>query len=488
MQKQLLFWLFGFMSFILMTSNNLCAQNKEGANHQTKRQSDLYLRAPEVIPGTLPEMRKPSYWVSKMKEPDEVVLTYEEIEARNTAFHKRMANRSNELDSVLNNRINKQLKSRPGLLAHIPDIDSMTSSELEDFTKEIVQNTASYIRSREFGNIMAITYSEEELTTIENEISYEGKRSKLTPQKAIVTTQSRLHIIPPVKPEYIGMFTNGRARWNLWNLDTLPMGTMVTILYTSKSGAFSFVLSERGYGWVASEELGINDAPERKLFIDGNKFVVCTGDRVPFYTDANCSMVSGWMFMGDRLPLVGSNPRVISIPFRNTNGKLTIQEAWLKPDADVQIGYLPFTRRNVAEQAFKLLDNIYDWTGSWYGRNHATNIRDIYRCFGFQFPANGTLLAAYSERYLSVKPNEGRDAQFKAILSNEPFLTIQICENSHSQLFIGDYNGMPIGFDAHGYSYKDKEGNDLEIKRLVVGTIEMPNYFLEQEITFVPLY
>lgn len=55
MQKQLLFWLFGFMSFILMTSNNLCAQNKEGANHQTKRQSDLYLRAPEVIPGTLPK-------------------------------------------------------------------------------------------------------------------------------------------------------------------------------------------------------------------------------------------------------------------------------------------------------------------------------------------------------------------------------------------------------------------------------------------------
>lgn len=164
---------------------------------------------------------------------------------------------------------------------------------------------------------------------------------------------------------------------------------------------------------------------------------------------------------GDRLPLAGSDPRLILIPFRNANGKLSIQEAWLKPDTDVHIGYLPFTQRNAAEQAFKLLDNLYDWTGSWYGRNHATNIRDIYRCFGFQLPANGTLIAAYSDRPLTVKPIEGKDAQFKAILSNEPFLTIQICENSHSQLFMGQYDGMPIGFDAHGYSYMDKNGNDL---------------------------
>jgi len=55
-------------------------------------------------------------------------------------------------------------------------------------------------------------------------------------------------------------------------------------------------------------------------------------------------------------------------------------------------------------------------------------------------------------------------------------------------MYMGKYNGMPIGFDAHGYGYKDGEGNDMEIKRWVVGTIETPEYFLEQEITFVKLY
>lgn len=488
MNKKLFFWFLVPLAIIVMSSSSLCAQNDEGASNEPKKTSDLYLRAPGIVPGTLPEMRKPSYWVSQMQDPDKVVLTHEEIEARNTAYRKRMANRSNDLDSVLNNQIDKQLNNRPGLLAHIPDIGSMTPSELEVFTKEIVQNTASYLRSREFGNIMAIAYSEEELMAIEHEIAYDLSKTKLFPKTAVVTTQSRMHIIPPIKPEYIGMFTNGKARWDLWNLDVLPPGTPVSVLYTSKTGAFSFVLSERGYGWLASEEIGISSAHESNLFIDGNEFVVCTGDRVPYYTDSNCTMVSGWMLMGDRLPLVDSTPHSVSIPFRNANGKLSVQKAWLKPNADVHIGYLPYTKRNVAEQAFKLLDNLYDWTGSWYGRNHATNIRDVFRCFGFQLPANGTLIAAFSEQQPSVKPNEGREAQFNAILSNEPFLTIQICENSHSQLFMGDYNGMPIGFDAHGYSYKDKEGNDLEIKRWVVGTIEMPDYFLNQEITFVRLY
>jgi hypothetical protein len=192
--------------------------------------------------------------------------------------------------------------------------------------------------------------------------------------------------------------------------------------------------------------------------------------------------------MGDRLSLAGSDTRIVSIPTRNANGKTSIQKAWLKTDADVHVGYLPYTKKNVAIQSFKLLDNLYDWTGSWYGRNHATNIRDIFRSFGFQLPAYGTLMLAFSENPIKVSPEEGSKAQLQYINSNLPFLTIQVCENSHSQLYIGDYDGMPIGFDAHGYRYKDQEGNDLELKRWVVGNIEMPDYFLKQEISFVRLY
>lgn len=488
MKAQLSFWFFAFWLCLGFHGSGLFAQSKENKpQKEVKKQSDLYLRAPGVVPGTLPEMRQTSYWVSIMKRPNEVVLPLKKIKDRNAAYRHRMANR-HELDTVLNQRIDKQLKNRPGLLAHIPDISSMTSTELGDLTQRLVISGTDYLRSREFGNIMAIAYSVNELDAIESEISYDPKRNRTSPQPGITTTQSRLHIIPPTKPEYIGLFTNGKARWDLWNLDVLPIGTPVYILYTSRTGAFSFVLSERGYGWVASEEIGVSSTLEITTFNSGNDFVVCTGDRVPFYADTDCTLVSGWLLMGDRLPLVGANPRLVSIPFRSANGKFSVQEAWLKPDADVHLGYLPYTQKNVAEQAFKLLDNLYDWTGAWYGRNHATNLRDIFRSFGFQLPANGILLTVFAENPQTLNPDEGKEAQFKTIFSNEPFLTLQVCENSHSQLYMGDHDGIPIGFDAHGYSYKDEEGNDLELKRWVVGTIEMPDYFLKQEITFVRLY
>ena len=37
--------------------------------------AQLYNRAPDTHPGLLPEMNKPSYWISRMKNPDQVILT-----------------------------------------------------------------------------------------------------------------------------------------------------------------------------------------------------------------------------------------------------------------------------------------------------------------------------------------------------------------------------------------------------------------------------
>jgi hypothetical protein len=487
MKESLSFLFFALLLLLVASSNSIYAQHNDTIKNVVKKKSDLYLRAPSVVPGTLPEMRHASYWISKMNNPNKVVLSLNEIKSRNTAYQQRMLNLSN-LDSVVTQRIEKQLKNRPGLLASIPNIHSMTKAELVDFTKQIIQSGTDYLRSREFGNIMAIAYSEEELAVIENEISYDSNKTLFIPKTGIVSSQSRLHIIPPVKPEYIGLFTNGKARWDLWTLDVLPIGTTVEVLYISKTGAFLFVLSERGYGWVASEEIAIGSKSEIDSFNSASNFIICSGDRVPFYTDSDCKLVSGWLLMGDRLPIFSIDERCVKIPNRSSKGEFNVQKAWLKPDADVNVGYLPYTQKNVAEQAFKLLDNLYDWTGAWFGRNHATNIRDVFRSFGFQLPANGSLIAAFSEKANTIKPSIGREQQFKTIFSNEPFLTIQICENSHSQLYMGNHNDMPIGFDAHGYSYKDDEGNDLELKRWVVGNIEMPDYFLEQEITFIKLY
>jgi hypothetical protein len=274
----------------------------------------------------------------------------------------------------------------------------------------------------------------------------------------------------------------------MWNLDILPVGSPVQVLHASKTGGFLFVLTERGYGWVRSEKVAFGKKADLEQFSQNSDFWLCTGDKVPFYSNPQCKYVSGWFSMGDHLPAVGGSDHQIKVPVRRINGELAIETAWLSPDADVHRGYLPYTRKNVVVQALKLLDNIYDWTGGWYGRNHVTDLRDIFGCFGFHLPANGVLLSFFNtDSPTLLHPDQGQQVQYQTILGNPPFLTLQMVSSGHSQLYLGDYNGVPIVFDTHGYSYKDDQGRDLVVRRCVIGTISLPNYFLKQDISFVTL-
>ncbi len=123
----------------------------------------------------------------------------------------------------------------------------------------------------------------------------------------------------------------------------------------------------------------------------------------------------------------------------------------------------------------------------WFGRNHETAQRDLFACFGFQLPFNAELFTFLGNNISVVRTAEGKEAQYKAILANEPFVTIQTCGGGHSQLFLGELKGEPIVLDTHGYQYIGAEGKDYFIRRLVIGNMTQPDYFLKTNFTFVEL-
>jgi len=471
---------------IMVNQGNLYAQDTTNqAINRQRSSNNLYLRAPDVIPGTLPEMRNPAYWIARMKAADKVVMTLTQIQHMNRDYQQRMSNIS-RLDSNMIKQIGQELKNSPGLLRFIPNFNSKSPAELSIITHNMINKEINYLMGRKYGNIMGIEYSDQELKAIKDEMAYGNISNQIKIKSGITVGDSRLRIIPSIRPEYIGLLNN-KTRWDLWNLDVIPIGSSVQILHISKTGGFLFVLSEKGYGWISSEKIAISSTNEIDNFINAKDFIICTGEMVPFYSDSNCTYVSGWLRMGDRLAIQHNDHRLIRIPTRQVNGKFLIQDAWLKSDADIHRGYLPYSRKNVLLQAFKLLDNIYDWTGAWYGRDHATVLRDIFSCFGFELPSNGVLLSVYTDKIKIVYPKEGEEAQYKAIASNEPFLTFQISSNGHSQLYLGNYNGVPIVLDTNGYGYTDENGNELSIRRLVVGTVSVTDYLLKRNITFVEL-
>jgi hypothetical protein len=310
----------------------------------------------------------------------------------------------------------------------------------------------------------------------------------VTPRDAVTVCDARLRIVPSMTPEQVGLMENGKARWDVWNVNLVRIGSPVSVLHSSRSGGYVFVLSPEGYGWIRSEEVAFAPKAEIQKFTRPADFLVCTGDRVSFCSDQNCRFASGWLRMGDTLPLVSkANPRLVSVPVRKSNGALALEQAWLAKDADVSVGWKPYTRRNVIAIAFKLMGNPYDWSMGWYGRNHETSVRDIFHCFGFELPFNAELFTFYSDNNKRVvRPAEGKAEQFKAMLATEPFLTVYTCGGGHCSLFIGEYNGEPLALDTNGYGY-DKDGVRYEIRRWTVTDTSQPEYLLKTNFTFCEL-
>ena len=120
----------------------------------------------------------------------------------------------------------------------------------------------------------------------------------------------------------------------------------------------------------------------------------------------------------------------------------------------MHVGYLPYTRRNIVTQSFKLLDNIYDWTGGWFGRNHATSLRDIFSTFGFDLPSNDVFLAQFNENTRQIPKDQDKTDKYEAMSRSEPFLTFITSASGHSQLYLGNYEGQVIHFDTQGYGYE----------------------------------
>jgi len=450
-----------------------------------------YKRAPDVIPGTLPEMRDPAYWISRMEHPDEVILSGEAIERMNVKYWVKIHS-ERPFEGSHPDRIPDigRLLYRPGHVPAAPELDRMTPREIADSTRSQLRRAVAFLRSRRFGNVASIEYSERELDAFEREMALDLLGGECEVRYGIAVRTVRQRIVPSWLPQQEGYPGHGTHCWDQWNLCVIKIASPLRVLHRSLSGAYLYVLAEDGYGWVNSEDVAFADKETVSGYAGSERFLICTGDRVPFYSDESCRYVSGWLRMGARIPLAdGDDPRVVQAPVRRTDGTFTTERAWLAADADVHGGYLPYTRRNIVTTAFKLLDNTYDWTGGWFGRNHDSNLRDIFSCFGFRLPYEGLLFTHFGDDRTVVYPDMDRAEQYEIILEHEPFVTLMNCESGgpHSNLLLGELDGTPIVFDMHGYNYQADDGSWLEVRRCCVGDITMPTYFLKHKVTFLEL-
>ena len=208
----------------------------------------------------------------------------------------------------------------------------------------------------------------------------------------------------------------------------------LAVLHESRDGEWYFVMLYGYAGWIQREYVAI--CPSREDWISrqqNDEFLVVTGRELRLMEDPYTPELSGLILpMGTVLPLVAADEApesinnratygcyVVKLPVRGADGAIIDEYALIPVSDDVSAGYLPYTRANVLELAFKLLGDCYGWAGMYAANDCSGVIGQIYACFGFRFPRNSRIISQMPSLSIGMNGME-TDAKRRVIASLKP--------------------------------------------------------------------
>ena len=248
-------------------------------------------------------------------------------------------------------------------------------------------------------------------------------------------------------------------------------GTPVVIAHASADGEWLFVVSPRYAAWIAADAVAEGGRDAVFAHADKSPYRVVTGGKVEtVFTREQPQLSELQLDMGVRVPLAdvpldetvnGQHPYsswIVELPLRGGDGRLAFAPALLQKIADSQADYLPLTRANLINQAFKVLGERYGWGHSYNARDCSGFVSEIYRSMGVQLPRN-TSAQSVSPAFERVHFERGdsRDKRMAAVEALDVGDLIYI--PGHVMMYVGEIDGMPyVIHDTNGGSYLGADG------------------------------
>ena len=122
---------------------------------------------------------------------------------------------------------------------------------------------------------------------------------------------------------------------------------------------------------------------------------------------------------------------------------------------DVHKGYLPYTPRNIIEQAFSLLNAPYGWGGMYGEQDCSRFIQEIFATVGINMPRNSTDQAKVGELIARFDEKTKEEEKIKIILSRAIGGITTLRLKGHIMLYLGSVNGRPyVIHETWGYKEK----------------------------------
>ena len=375
-------------------------------------------QGPLILTTVKQEMLSPDYWISRIPDADVLLKTPEQMAEFNDDIH--------------------------AMIRDCVDMFKIGSTKSGQSVRDQIELEYKAIRGRGLYDsrnlVWPKTYFDENIKPV---IQTAKVPAKIQIRWGVATRATSVRALPTT----VKMFEKkDDPEFDMLQFTLIKLWTPVGILHESSDGKWVYLQAPYTRGWVRKKDIAMfaNRSDIKKFVKPANpkSFLMVTGDHIPVFSDPAVQSVSQMVSMGTILPIKSkeTNNYVVWLPHRKEDGGVRLGKGYVRVTSDVSVGFLPYTKRNVIEQAFKLLGARYGWGGTYGGRDCSGFTHDVLLTFGIDMPRGSKQQGFVGTQINHFKPFEDAEGKVAAIRSAMPGLTL-LRMPSHQMLYLGEVNG-----------------------------------------------
>ncbi len=417
-----------------------------------------------LSPNVSPEMLNASFWTDRAQDSDRIIMDSAEIARWNAETLKTRIRMADGTSSYIINDLDRY---RGGVER------SILEPAFPAFNAGHPWHTKAGPVSAAQWNCMFDSIKPESM-------------SDLNPVRpAICVRRSFLRSVPSAD-----FYTDDLSEWycDCACLSGILMNEPLLVICETVKKDWFYVLTKYYAGWMPASDaafchndkefdaaLALCSGPDAAGGNSGRSFVTVTADRIHLSSDyfAGCTLSEAddccaELFMGTILKALpwdspGLNkaftPRepfasyAVQVPFRSVDGLIEYRTAALPASLCVE-GSLPYTAKNVLLLAFQSIGRKYGWGGAFYSRDCSALSQEVYRCFGFCMPRDGSQQFCMPGRGMDLS---GMDTAAKRAVFDRLFPGAVVYLPGHIMLYLGKDSGHYYVLSALGSYYSEGE-------------------------------
>lgn len=413
------------------------------------------MQSPVCAPKVEGSMLKPKYWIKKIGGAEKLILNEDEIAEFNKKSFRKMKYKGFEEWLY-------DLETYPKTITGEELLNTMKSYSSE----EVFPSKTCY-------DICAKKISKAVKKEVLYQANFDGISDEIRVEWGMLIKREDVRAFPT---DTVFAKEPKGIDFDLFQLTVLPVGSPVAILHQSKNGKWYYIQSMIYKGWVKRENITLTKNKKKVFdYLKIDRFLVVTESRVETEPNPFIKEISNILFqMGDKIPLIefdeipesipinnlhAQSPHgcyVVKIPVKDEEGYLEFRLALIARSNDICEGYLPYTRRNIIQQAFKLLGERYGWNGMFKRRDCSQFIMNVYKTMNIIIPSY-TRMQEEGAAGKSIKFNGSLQRRESVLNKLQPGDPIHL--KGHVVMYLGKVGeNHYIIHSGSGYGIKNKDG------------------------------